>query len=89
MAAVFHINISTPDKLIFEGDIQSLVAPGETGYLGILANHAPLVTTLVPGKISIRDASGKVRNISSAGNGFLEVFKNNAVLVIDSAEIRH
>lgn len=89
MAAIFHINISTPAGVIFTGDIQSLVAPGELGYLGILAHHASLLTTLIPGKISVRDNAGKVSVINSTGNGFLEVSKNNAVLVLDSAEVRH
>jgi len=86
MAAIFHVNISTPDKLIFDGNIRSLVAPAQKGYLGILANHAPIIAALVPGKISIRDVSGETRAFNSTGNGFMEVSKNNAILVLDSAE---
>lgn len=86
MAAIFHVNISTPDRLIFGGNIRSLVAPAQTGYLGILANHAPIIAALAPGKISIKDASGKTRAFKSSGNGFLEVSKNNAILVLDSSE---
>lgn len=88
MADIFHINISTPAALLFDGEIKSLVAPGELGYLGILANHADLITTLVPGRISVRGGSGKSAIIDSTGSGFLEVSKNNAVLVLDSAKVR-
>lgn len=89
MAATFHVNISTPDRLVFDGTIESLVAPGELGYLGILANHADLITTLAPGRISIRDGAGSTTVINSTGGGFLEVSKNNAILVLDSTEVRH
>lgn len=84
MEAVFHVNISTPDRLIYDGNVRSLVAPAALGYLGILANHAPIIAELVPGKISIRDGSGKNNVIRSISNGFLEVSNNNAVVVLDS-----
>jgi F0F1-type ATP synthase epsilon subunit len=55
--------------------------------MGILLNHAPLVTTLTPGKISLRgEAAGKTV-IRSSGKGFLEVFKNTVTILIDSAEV--
>ena len=84
MAHLFHLNISTPRETIFDGTIQSLVAPGEIGYLGILANHAPLITTLVPGKITVRDTYGKHSIFNSSGGGLLEVSENQAVILADS-----
>ena len=86
MANYFHLNIVTPEKTVFDGQIESLVAPGELGYLGILAHHAPLVTGLVPGNITFRAISGEITSLKSKGRGFLEVSKNNAILVLDSAE---
>ena len=88
MAAEFHIHIITPDKDIYEGQIQSLVAPAALGYTGILANHAPYVTTLSPGKITFRDIAGKTSTFDSKGSGYLEVSDNKAVLLVDSAEPR-
>ena len=86
MAKLFHVKITTPEKMLFESKASSVTAPGEIGYLGILADHAPLITTLVPGKVSIRDGTGKRTVISSPGGGFLEVLKNNVTLLLDSAE---
>ena len=80
---VFELNILTPKKRVFSGQITSLVAPGELGYLGILSNHAPLVTTLIPGKVTFRDPSGATQVMQSAGEGLLEVQKNQAVLLLD------
>ena len=86
MAISFNVNISTRDASIYEGRVVSLVAPGEMGYLGVLANHAPLITTLVPGKIVLRNESGAKTIFRSKGNGFLDVVKNNVTILLDSAE---
>jgi F-type H+-transporting ATPase subunit epsilon len=80
---LFHLTILSSDKKIFEGDLQSLIAPGGLGYLGILPDHAPLITTLVPGKITLRDAAGKTTALDSKANGFLEIIKNRATILLD------
>ncbi|MCX5686800.1 MAG: F0F1 ATP synthase subunit epsilon [Candidatus Omnitrophica bacterium] len=86
MPAFYSINIKTPLKTVFEGKTASLVAPAESGYVGILANHAPFITILVPGKITLRDDSGATLTFKSAGSGLLEVLKNKAVIFLDSVE---
>ena len=83
MPTLFHLTIASSEKKIFEDEVQSLVAPGEIGYLGILANHAPLLTTLIPGKSTIRDASGKARAFESKTGGFLEILNNKATILLD------
>jgi len=77
------LQILTPRKRIFSGEVSSLVAPGELGYLGILAHHAPLVTTLVPGTVTFRDPAGGMQTLQSTGEGLLEVQHNQAVLLLD------
>lgn len=86
MPKLFYVDILAPDKKVYEGEVASLIAPAELGYLGILANHAPIITTLAPGKIMFRDPSGNQTTIYSKGKGFLEVFKNNAILLLDSVQ---
>ena len=86
MTAQFHVNMTTPDKIIYDGHITSLVAPGSVGYLGILAHHRPIVTTLAPGKVILKDETGKAMEFHSTGNGFLEVSKNSATLLLDSVQ---
>ncbi|MFA6079473.1 MAG: F0F1 ATP synthase subunit epsilon [Candidatus Omnitrophota bacterium] len=85
MDHLFHINILTLDKTVYEGTISSLQAPGEAGYLGVLANHIPLVTTLVPGNITIKDDRGEEKVFHSKGKGFLEVIRNDATILLDSS----
>lgn len=79
----FTLQILTPRKRVFSGQVASLVAPGELGYLGILSNHAPLVTTLVPGKVTFRDPAGGTQALQSAGKGLLEVHHNSVTLLLD------
>ena len=79
----FKLQILTPKKRVFQGEISSLVAPGALGYLGVLANHAPLVTTLTAGKVTYRDAQGQATSVESTGEGFLEVRNNQARLLAD------
>lgn len=86
MAATYSIEIKTPKEAVFEGPIESLVAPATDGYVGILANHAPFITMLKPGSISCRDSSGLTKKFKSTGNGLLEVLNNNAIILLDSVE---
>lgn len=82
MAKTFYLNILTSEKNLYAGPVVSLTAPGEAGYLGILADHAPLATTLQPGKISFQDEFGKPTVLESAGKGFLEVLKNEVTVLL-------
>jgi len=76
----FDLKVVTPDGVAFQGRTISVVAPGTLGYLGILKNHAPLVTSLEKGNLTYKDESGSVHTIKIEG-GFLEV-RNNRVLVL-------
>jgi len=82
---MFHLSIVTPEKSFYEGDIKSLVVPGTEGYLGVLSQHAPLITALIPGKIEFRDKNDEV-NIMAVSGGFLEVSNNIATILADTVE---
>ena len=79
----FRLEILTPERAFFSGMVVSLVAPGTIGSLGILANHAPLMTTLVTGKVTFRDPAGTTQTLRSTGGGFLDVASNRAVVLAD------
>ncbi len=85
----FTATILTREGAVYKGDITSLVAPGEVGYLGILANHAPLVTSLVPGNIILKKDPANTVIFKNTGKGFLEVVKNNVLILLDSVETSH
>ena len=83
MQKVFQINILMPEKKIYAGEISSLIVPAALGYLGVLADHAPLIANLVPGKITYRDNQGKEVIVKNSGKGFIEVAKNKATILLD------
>jgi len=85
MAKKFKTEIVTPEKIVFSEDIESLVIPAERGYLGVLAGHAPLLTTLQPGEITIKGTSKGELHYATSG-GFMEVTPGKAVLLTESAE---
>ncbi|MFH0771131.1 MAG: F0F1 ATP synthase subunit epsilon [Candidatus Omnitrophota bacterium] len=83
---VLRVSIVTPFKIAYEGQVSSLIVPGELGYLGVLVNHAPLIADLVPGKIIVRDTSNRTSIFHSAGKGIIEVLENNVNILVDSIE---
>ncbi|MDD5196055.1 MAG: ATP synthase F1 subunit epsilon [Candidatus Omnitrophota bacterium] len=85
MEKSFRVNILTPEKNIFEGEIVSLIVPAALGYLGILADHAPLAASLKAGKIIFRGNTGEQTVLYNKNRGFLEVAENKVTVLLDSA----
>ena len=79
----FHVTILTEQGRQYAGAAVSVVAPGELGLLGILAHHAPLLTTLVPGQLVIRTPESTMVRFR-VGAGLLEIFRNHVTLVTDA-----
>jgi len=79
----FHLQIISPQRVEFDGDVESLVAPGEDGYLGILTSHAPLLTTLKDGSLTFRTpgGAGAKERYRVSGGGFLEVHRNKVIVL--------
>lgn len=82
---MYKLVIVTPEKKFYEDEANSLIAPGSLGYLGVLTDHAPLITELVPGKLTVKDVKGQEKIFAISG-GFLEVLKNNVTILADSIE---
>lgn len=85
MMNTYQLSIVTPEKMIFDEKVESLVAPGTIGYLGVLAHHAALMTGLIPGKLTFRKPGGKEEILAISG-GFLEVSNNQATILADAVE---
>ena len=83
MAATFRLSILTPEKSVFEGEVEYVEVPGSEGYLGVLAHHAALVTSLASGTLTLRRPGGEVEKHAIAG-GFFEVSNNRATVLADS-----
>ncbi|MDR0843026.1 MAG: F0F1 ATP synthase subunit epsilon [Acidobacteriota bacterium] len=80
-----HLEIVTPDKAVYSGDVDSLVVPARTGYIGILPGHAPLLAELGIGEIEFT-ADGKTEYVACSW-GFVEVLPDRVVLLAQAAEL--
>ncbi len=76
--------IVSQDRLVFEGDVDIIIAPGEAGEMGILPNHAPLLSTLKYGILKVR-IKGEEKNFTIAG-GVIEVQPDIVTVLADAAE---
>ena len=85
MANLFETRVLTAEKNVYTGSARSMVAPGVEGYLGILANHAPLVTALTFGVINIEEEGGRKTRFAVSG-GVLEVSQNQVLILGDAVE---
>ena len=82
--ATFKLEIVTPEKMVFSGEVSAVLAWGVEGQLGILPHHAPLMTILQPGDLVFRK-EGKEEALTISG-GFLEVRPDKVVILADACE---
>jgi F-type H+-transporting ATPase subunit epsilon len=80
-----HLEIVTPERRAYEDDVDAVVCPGIDGVLGILPNHAPLLTTLGRGELRIRKG-GHEEAFAIAG-GFLQVRPDKVVVMAETADM--
>ena len=83
--ADLHFELVTPDKLIVSEDVHMVVVPGTEGESGIMAGHAPYMTTLRNGEIAVyRSAGAQPERIPVTG-GFSEVSEKGLTVLAESA----
>src|SRR6185312_10697155 len=81
--ATFHFDLVSPEKLLFSGDVDQVDVPGTEGDFGVLAGHAPLVTTVRPGIITIFREGGGLKVV--VNGGFAEVGPSGLTVLADMA----
>ena len=82
--AKLNFEIITAERIVYSDEVDIVVAPGSEGQLGILPQHAPLMTMLQPGELMIRKG-GEEDSIFVSG-GFMEVRDNKVIVLADTAE---
>jgi len=84
MADTFELEIVTPEKMIVRDVAEEMQIPGKDGYLGILPQHAPLITELAVGEITYRSANN-THHLAVAW-GFAEVLPDKVTILAETAE---
>ena len=82
--ASLHFELVSPEKLVFSGEVEQVDVPGAEGDFGVLEGHAPMVTTLRPGILTVYGAGG-AQQIVVLG-GFAEVSAQGLTVLADVAE---
>lgn len=80
---MLRVQVISPEKVLFEGDATSVVAPAFDGELGILTGHAPMITALGTGTLRVESGAGNQR--FSVEGGFLQVVDDQVRVVTEQA----
>jgi len=81
--ASFHFDLVSPEKLLFSGEVEQVDVPGSEGDFGVLAGHAPLVSLLRPGILTVHAGGGSERIVVLGG--FVEVSADGLTVLADVA----
>ena len=76
------LQLVSPDNEYFVGTIDMVVLPGEDGDFSVLPEHAPIITYLRPGKLTITEEQSK-EHVYFVGSGFVKVENNNCQVLVD------
>lgn len=80
-----QLEIVTPEKLAYEGQVDSVVLPGSEGEIGVLPHHAPLVSTLGAGELRLR--TGSQEESFAIVGGFLQILPDRVVVMAETADM--
>lgn len=78
-----QLEIVTPDEKVFEGEAKRVQLPGKEGLFGILDNHAPIISTLVKGRIKVESKGGDIQHFE-IGGGVAEMNNNKLIVLAES-----
>lgn len=84
--ADLHFELVTPDRQVMSEDVYMVVVPGTEGDSGIMAGHAPYMTTLKNGEISVYKSAGAQPEKIAVSGGFAEVGDNGLTILAESVE---
>lgn len=85
MANAFQLEIYTPERPFFQGEVTSLMMPALDGLHGVMAGHEPMVTAIEAGVLKYRTTDGRW-HLAAVSKGFAEVMPERTVLLVSTAE---
>lgn len=84
----YQLSIVTPERTVYEDQVNSTTLPAENGYLGVWANHAPMVAAVRPGMVTLFEGTSEQETAHYAvGAGFAEVSGEKMILIVDHCEL--
>ena len=83
--ATLHVDVVSAEESIFSGEAKFVALPGESGELGILPRHTPLITRIKPGTVRIQRADNGEEEFVFVAGGILEVQPGKVTVLADTA----
>ena len=84
MAEAFKFELVSPERLLVSEEVESVVIPGAEGEMTVMANHAPVMTTVKPGVVTVKTAAGAKERYVVFG-GFADILPEGCTLLAESA----
>jgi F-type H+-transporting ATPase subunit epsilon len=84
MAEAFQFELVSPERLLVSEQVESVVIPGAEGEMTVMANHAPVMTTIKPGVVTVKTAAGATERYCVFG-GFADILPGGCTLLAESA----
>ena len=84
MAEAFQFELVSPERLLVSEEVESVVIPGAEGEMTVMANHAPVMTTVKPGVVTVKTAAGATERYVVFG-GFADILPEGCTLLAESA----
>ena len=82
--AKLDVEVVSAERVVFTGEAEMVIAPGSMGLLGILPKHAPLLTSLTPGVLRIKQGGDEV--VMAVSGGVLRINRDRVEVLTDAAE---
>lgn len=79
-----HLEILTPEKKLFDGEVTGVRLPGALGLFEILNNHAPIISSLVKGEVRVKGSQGS--QTFKIKGGFVECLNNVVTILVEGVE---
>ena len=89
MAKTLHVDVVSAEQSIFSGEATMVIAPGEAGELGILPDHAPLLTRIKPGTVRLQRPEGAEEEVIYVSGGMMEVQPDVVTILADTSVRAH
>ena len=84
----YQLSIVTPERTVYEDRVNSTTLPAENGYLGVWADHAPMVAAVRAGMVTLFEGTSETETAHYAvGPGFAEVSDGKMILIVDHCEL--
>ncbi len=84
MAEAFKFELVSPERLLVSEEVESVIIPGSDGEMTVMARHAPVMTTIKPGVVTVRPVSGAEERYVVFG-GFADILPEGCTVLAESA----